>query len=359
MPRMSIGEFAQAAGLTAKALRLYDKLELLTPVEVQAHTGYRYYAPSQLERARLVAWLRGLGMPLTHIRTVADLPPHAGATEIASYWRGVEADMAARKQLAEFLIDHLSTKESDMTEEPTDLRLHSASHTDTGLVRATNEDAVYAGSQLFAAADGFGMQHGYRSAAAAAVAALAKLDAEPTPATLLKTLRTAVETAREAVRTFRDEELPRDEVGSTLTAMLWCGTHVALAHIGDSRAYLLRNGELHRLTNDHTYVQSLVDEGKLTPDEAAVHRQRQRLLRALHANDTGEVDLHLRQAQPGDRYLLCSDGLHAVLDDDRIRQVLTTDGDATDTVHEFTRLVHEAGAPDNLACVVIDAEAAE
>lgn len=359
MARMNIGEFAQAAGLTAKALRLYDKLELLTPTEVHPHTGYRYYDPAQLDRARLVAWLRGLGMPLTHIRTVADLPPPAAATEIASYWRGVEADMAARKQVADFLVDHLSTKEIDMAEEPTDVRLHSAAHTDNGLVRATNEDAVYAGRQLFAAADGFGMEHGYHSAAAAAVAALEKFDAEPTSATLLQTLRSAAEAARTAIRTFCAADPSRAEAGSTLTALLWCGPHVALAHVGDTRAYLLRDGELHQLSHDHTYVQSLVEEGKLTPDEAALHRQRRRLLRALHATDTGEVDLHLRQARPGDRFLLCSDGLHAVLDDERIRQLLTSDDEATDIVDEFTRQVHEKGAPDNLACVVVDAEADE
>src|SRR5699024_12606345 len=98
MVRMNIGEFAQASGLTAKALRLYDKLNLLTPTEIHPHTGYRNYDSSHLERARLVASLRGLGMPSARIRTVVDLPPPAGGTEMASYWRVAAADMGCRKQ---------------------------------------------------------------------------------------------------------------------------------------------------------------------------------------------------------------------------------------------------------------------
>src|SRR5699024_10600819 len=358
MARMNIGEFAQASGLTAKALRLYDKLNLLTPAEIHPHTGYRYYDTSQLERARLVASLRGLGMPLARIRTVAELPPQAGATEVASYWRGVEADMAARKQLADSLVDHLSNKEFDMADTSGDLVLHSAAHTANGLVRASNEDAVYAGTHLFAAADGFGMQHSNHSAAAAAIAALEEFDTETTPESVLATLAAAAAAARTSVHACDEAEPSGDQVGSTLTAMLRCDAPVALAHIGDSRAYLSRGGELHRLTDDHTYVQSLVDDGKLTPDEAALHQQRKRLLRALHSGDTCEPDLHLRQAQPGDRYLLCSDGLHAVLDDRRIRRTLATDGDATEVVAELARMVDEAGAPDNVAHVVVDTERA-
>lgn len=101
-----------------------------------------------------------------------------------------------------------------------------------------------------------------------------------------------------------------------------------------------------------------MDEGKLTPDEAAVHRQRKRLLRAMHRDDTGEPDLHLRQAEPGDRYLLCTDGLHAVLGDDRIAAALATDATPQNVVTELARLVAEDGAPDNVAHVVIDAVAA-
>lgn len=254
MARMSIGEFAQAAGLTTKALRLYDQLELLTPVEVHPHSGYRFYDESQLERARLVAWLRGLGMPLARIKVVAELPPQAGATEVDSYWRQVEADIAARKQLAQFLIDHLSRKDSEMATTPTPLRLHSAAHTDVGLVRHTNEDAVYAGGQLFAVADGFGMQDADSHAATAALAALKSSDIDTPSATLVQRLRTAAGNAHTAVTEFRNSASSRDEVGSTLTALLFSGAHIALAHVGDSRAYLLRDGELHQLTHDHTYV---------------------------------------------------------------------------------------------------------
>ena len=102
-------------------------------------------------------------------------------------------------------------------------------------------------------------------------------------------------------------------MGTTLTAMLWSGSQLALVHIGDSRAYLLRDGELFQITHDHTLVQSLLDEGRITAEEAASHPQRSLLLRALDGGDDPAPDLQLREARAGDRYLLCSDGLHAVV----------------------------------------------
>ncbi|MBK1787030.1 MerR family transcriptional regulator [Prauserella cavernicola] len=353
--RLSIGEFAHASGLTPKALRLYDELGLLRPADVDPRSGYRTYEPDQLARARLVAWLRGLGMPLARIRIVCDLPPRSAAAEVASYWRQVEADTAARKELAAFLVDHLSGKDVDMTDMPVRLTLRSAARTDRGLVRQTNEDAAYPGGRLFAIADGFGAQGADSAAgssagaAGAAVAALAPRDTDVAAGSLLAALATAVTDAADAVRDFAAD---RPHAGTTLTALLFSGAQFALAHVGDSRAYLLRGGELTQLTHDHTYVQSLVDEGRLTAEEAAVHPRRTTLIRALHQS---EPDLHLRTAQPGDRYLLCTDGVHAVLAEERVTAVLRDTTAPGAAVEELTRLVHDAGAPDNLACVVVDA----
>src|ERR1700678_4446942 len=112
---MSSGEFARASGLTRKALRLYDELGLLTPARVDPQSGYRFYAPAQLEQARLVAWLRRLGMPLASIRAVSALSPAAAASELAAYWARVESETASRRELASFLIGYLSGKDAVMS----------------------------------------------------------------------------------------------------------------------------------------------------------------------------------------------------------------------------------------------------
>ncbi|MCP2256603.1 protein phosphatase [Streptoalloteichus tenebrarius] len=358
MARLSIGEFAQASGLTPKALRLYDELGLLPPAHVDPRSGYRSYDPSQLARAKLVLWLRGLGMPLARIRVVCDLPPLAAAAEVSSYWRQVEADTAARRELATFLVDHLSRRDTAMADLSPKLELLSALRNERGLVREKNEDAAYQGRHLFAVADGFGTTGPEPGVSVAAIDALAPLDTEAPAGNVLKALGDAVLGARTAVREIVTSDPAYANAGTTLTAMLWSGTQVGFAHVGDSRAYLLRGGDLTRVTHDHTVVQSLVDEGKLTPEEAVSHPQRARLLRALHADGSAESDLHLREAHVGDRYLLCSDGLHAVIPEQQIHQVLDTASDPQEAVDRFTQLTYDAGAPDNIACVVVDALAA-
>lgn len=123
---LTIGAFARASRLSPKALRLYDELGLLTPERVDPRSGYRHYAPAQLERARLVAWLRRLGMPLARIREVCELTPDAAASAVAAYWAQVEADTAARRDLAAFLVDQLSRKDTVMTEPATPLTMRCA-----------------------------------------------------------------------------------------------------------------------------------------------------------------------------------------------------------------------------------------
>jgi protein phosphatase len=128
------------------------------------------------------------------------------------------------------------------------------------------------------------------------------------------------------------------------------GARVAVAHVGDSRAYLLRGGVLTLLTHDHTWVRSLVDDGRLTPEEAAEHPDRARLVRAL---GTGEPDVHQRRAVPGDRYLLCTDGVATVLDEATLHRELGGDS-PSEAVEGLLAAVRSAGAPDNAACAVLD-----
>jgi serine/threonine protein phosphatase PrpC len=343
MEWLTIGAFARASRLSPKALRLYDELELLRPARVDPATGYRYYRPDQLEQARLVAWLRRLGMPLARIRTVCALPPAAAADGIRAYWAEVEAETAVRRDLAAFLVDELTAP----PRKDTMLELRYSAHSDPGRVRPANQDTAYAGARLLAVADGYGPAGA--PASSAAVAALRFLDSAELPAgDVLNVLEDAVHGATEAVRDAGDGS---DENGTTLTALLWTGSRLALVHIGDCRAYLLRGGALFRITHDHTVVQSLIDEGRLTAEEAVTHPQRALLLKAL---TTGTPDLRLHDAEPGDRYLLCSDGLSAVVPDAAVRDLLTAAPGPEAAVHALVDTANAAGGPDNVSCVVAD-----
>ncbi|MFE1252233.1 MerR family transcriptional regulator [Streptomyces fungicidicus] len=351
MEMLTIGAFARACRLTPKALRLYDELDLLRPARVDADTGYRYYAADQLEPARLVAWLRRLGMPLAGIRHIRSLDSGAAAAEIRAYWARVEAETAVRRDLAAFLVDHL-TEEPGRDTTMTTLELRYRAHSDRGLVRPANQDTAYAGRRLLAVADGFGPAGA--TASGAAVEALRFLDTRETPAGgILNLLEDAV---RDAARAVRDAADGTEEAGTTLTAMVWTGSRLALVHIGDSRAYLLRDGELFRVTHDHTVVQSMLDEGRLTPEEAASHPQRTLLLKALTGTEstTAVPDLRLHDARPGDRYLLCSDGLPSVVDDDTIGELLGTAPTPDEAVDALIAAANGAGGPDNISCVVAD-----
>jgi protein phosphatase len=357
MELLTIGAFAKASRLSPKALRLYDELGLLSPARVDPVTGYRRYAPGQLEQARLVAWLRRLGMPLARIQRVCALDAAAAAQEVRSYWARTEADTAARRDLASFLIDHLTRKDLAVPEtappmEPP-MGMRYAALSDTGLVRESNQDTAYAGSRLLAVADGFGSAGA--PAGAAAIDVLKQPEAGAFAADdLLNVLADAVEQAAHAVTGAAGRAAPR-EVGTTLTAMLWTGSRLALVHIGDSRAYLLRDGGLFQITQDHTLVQSMVDEGRLTQAEAASHPQRSLLVRALSGDgQDATADLRLHDARPGDRYLLCSDGLTTVVPAEEIRAVVTATAEPERTVRELVALANARGGPDNVCCVVAD-----
>ncbi|MFG2548322.1 MerR family transcriptional regulator [Streptomyces sp. NPDC048581] len=350
---LTIGAFAKACRLSPKALRLYDELELLKPSRVDPDTGYRYYAVAQLEQARLVAWLRRLGMPLARIREVCGLRPPDAAVEIRAYWAQVEAETAARRDLAEFLVGQLLTEPRKDT---TMLELRYAAHSDRGRVRPANQDTAYAGTRLLAVADGYGPAGAPVSGAA--VEALRFLDTdEHLPAgNVLNLLEEAVRGATEAVRDAANDAGAgsAQDAGTTLTALLWTGSRLALVHIGDSRAYLLRDGALFRITDDHTVVQSMIDEGRLTPEEATTHPQRMLLLKSLSPTTPATPDLRLQDAAPGDRYLLCSDGLSRVVPDADIRRLLNSTPAPDTAVHALIAAANEAGGPDNVSCVVAD-----
>ncbi|GAA3903583.1 MerR family transcriptional regulator [Streptomyces gulbargensis] len=341
---MTIGEFSRASRLSAKVLRRYDELGLLRPARVDPYTAYRYYTEDQLERARLVGWLRRLGMPPDRTREVCDryvTDPDAAARAVRAHWARAEAETAARRSLAASLTDLLEGPRT-MTTHP--YALTAAAHTDPGLTRPAQQDAAVAGPRLLAVADGYGPAGA--QAARTAVGALAGPLPERT-GDLLNALEDAV------TRAGADIAAHGGDSGTTLIAAAWTGSRLAVAHVGDSRAYRLRDGALLALTRDHTVVQDMIDAGELTPAEAAAHPDRPLLLRALDGTTPAAPDLTVHEARPGDRYLLCTDGLSAVVPTDDIRRALAH-GTPDETVHELTALAHARGGPDNLACVVAD-----
>ncbi len=235
------------------------------------------------------------------------------------------------------------------------LALRYAVRSDVGLLREGNEDSAYAGPHLLAVADGMGGYEAGEVASAAVISTVAPLDRRPMPESeLIDALAAAVTTAKQALRRIVDSDPAVGSMGTTLTAMLWAGGSAAICHIGDSRAYLVRDGDLYQITRDHTFVQALIDQGRIRPDEASTHPQRSLLLRALDGRSDADPDLSMLAAQAGDRYLICSDGLPVAVSDDQILQALVSVPEPADAVLTLIDLAIRGGAPDNVTCIVAD-----
>jgi serine/threonine protein phosphatase PrpC len=235
------------------------------------------------------------------------------------------------------------------------LALRYAVRSDVGLLREGNEDSAYAGPHLLAVADGMGGYEAGEVASAAVISTVAPLDQTPMPESeLVDALAAAVTTAKQTLRRIVDSDPAVGSMGTTLTAMLWAGRSAAICHIGDSRAYLVRGGDLYQITRDHTFVQALIDQGRLRPEEASTHPQRSLLLRALDGRSDADPDLSMLDAQVGDRYLVCSDGLPVAVADEQILQALVAEAEPADAVLALIDLAIRGGAPDNVTCIVAD-----
>jgi PPM family protein phosphatase len=234
------------------------------------------------------------------------------------------------------------------------LELRYAVRSDVGLLREGNEDSAYAGPRLLAVADGMGGHAAGEVASAVAIGSLADLDDDMPPSELQIALSTAVAHANQVLHDMVSADPSITGMGTTLTAMLWSGSKVALCHIGDSRAYVMSGGQFRQITHDHTLVQSLVDDGRISPDEAATHPQRSLLLRALDGTSEAEPDLSILEAHAGDRFLLCSDGLSGVVSEETLHRTLATVPDPDDAVLQLVELAIRGGGPDNITCIVAD-----
>ncbi len=234
------------------------------------------------------------------------------------------------------------------------LALRYAVRSDVGLLREGNEDSAYAGPHLLAVADGMGGHAAGEVASATTITAIAALDAERPAADLINALSDAVAYANMRLQELIVSDPSVEGMGTTLTALLWSDGQAALCHIGDSRAYLLRNGQFYQITHDHTLVQSLVDEGKITEDDVATHPHRSLLLRALDGRTVADPDLSTHETMAGDRYLLCSDGLSGVVTEQTLHQTLSSVWDPEKAALQLVELAIKGGGPDNITCIVAD-----
>src|SRR2546423_2244642 len=233
------------------------------------------------------------------------------------------------------------------------LTLRYAARSDRGLIRDGNQDSVYAGPRLLAVADGMGGMAAGDVASNVVIAAMAPLDEDVPGDALVDALRSAVETANQQLRDAVDANSALEGMGTTLTAMLFSGTRFGMVHVGDSRAYLLRDSDFVQVTKDDTYVQMLVDEGRISAEEASSHPQRSLLTRALDGRDI-DPEYSVRQALPGDRYMICSDGLSGVVSAETIAETMREYVDPSQCVDRLVQLALRGGGPDQVTVIVAD-----
>lgn len=239
------------------------------------------------------------------------------------------------------------------------LRLCAAAVTHPGLIRSGNQDAVHAGRWLVAVADGMGGMAAGDLASSLAMEVFAALDAGMPDDHLIPALQGAVDTAGSRIRAAVVEDPDREGMGTTLTALLCSetGASLAMVHIGDSRAYLLRDGVLKQMTRDDTLVQLLVEQGVISAEEASVHPRRAVVTQALQGEEvTPSYTVFVPSA--GDRWLLCSDGLSNVVSAESLADVLISYSDRQECVDRLIDLALRAGGPDNITAAVVDVVAA-
>jgi PPM family protein phosphatase len=233
------------------------------------------------------------------------------------------------------------------------LQLSYVAHSDIGLIRKNNQDSGYASAHLLVVADGMGGAAAGDLASAVAIDTIRKVESPTTGEDLLGRLALAIEQANDKIAELVESDLSLEGMGTTVTGGMFDGTNLGLAHIGDSRAYLFRHGHLERLTHDHTWVQSLVDDGKISEIEAAMHPHRSLLLKVLNGQPTNDPDLTMVQVLPGDRLMFCSDGVCGLIDDDAIEAALQLP-DLNDAAERLIAEALHQGGIDNITVIVAD-----
>ena len=239
------------------------------------------------------------------------------------------------------------------------LFLYSTTVSDVGTVRSNNQDSSFAGEHLVAICDGMGGHAGGDTASTIAIRSLAHIehhDSHNDVATVANMIETSVLAAHDAIVGKAKRERHLAGMGTTVTAVALIDGFWILAHIGDSRAYLLRDGTLRRMTSDHSYVQHLIDTGRITESEARNHPQRNVVMRVLGDFDIDpHPDIAIVRAHPSDRWMLCSDGLCGVLEDSTIQDTLSSVSDQEDCAQQLVSMALNAGSTDNVTAIIADA----
>jgi protein phosphatase len=236
-----------------------------------------------------------------------------------------------------------------------DARVLTAAASHVGRIRASNQDSGYAGTHLFMVADGMGGHAGGDVASSLATQAVTAVADERFDSitvaqdALVEAVKNSAQELSDAVRSHPDLQ----GMGTTVSALIRYDDKVVIAHIGDSRIYLFRKKKLEQITTDHTFVQKLVETGRITAEEATVHPRRNVLMRVLGDFDTNpDVDTVILETEPGDRWILCSDGLCGYVTDDAVAQILRETPDAAEASNRLVEAALDRGAPDNVTVVI-------
>jgi PPM family protein phosphatase len=353
---LAIGEFSARSGLSAKVLRSYAAVRLLVPAAVDPWSAYRYYAPSQLAEARLILLLRQAEVPLSEIAAFLQDP---GPDQLRRWGQALDLEVASRRRAlgeARALLSQLTTipvsPEGQNGGKPMNVTPGSA--VNRGKVRPTNQDALLVNPPLFAVADGLG------EAPRGEVASQLALDTLKARFTAPPSAEALADAAREAARAIwqrADAEPSLEGMGTTLTAVAVLDgteqTRLAVVNVGDSRAYLFREGEISQLTRDHSVVQGLIDAGEVPPEQWRTHPKRALLTRALGMAPVVDPDISLPALVGSARVLLCTDGLTAQADDTQLAAVLSAVTDPEQAAAELVQLADHHGG-DDTAVIVID-----
>ena len=345
---LSIGAFSARSRLSARRLRTYAAEGLLLPAAVDPTTGYRFYAVHQVAEAELIDALRQADVPLSQIRVILHERRASGLDDWAGRLRADNERKQEALRRARALLTATEARPTD-AQGGSHMNVTTASRVDKGPVRENNEDAVVARGHLVAVADGMGGHAAGETAAAMATAVVSAVVTEKS----LDELEAAVRAANWAVWQRAAGDTALQGMGTTLCAVAAVDGELAVANVGDSRAYLARDGVLRVLTDDHTVTAQLVRDGELTLAEARQHPHRRFLTRALGVKPDVEVDTSTMPTSDGDRVLVCSDGVHTVVSDDEIAGLLGSCDTPTALVDAVVERALAAGTDDNVAAAAM------
>lgn len=351
---LSIGDFSGRCGLSAKMLRSYATAGLLVPAAVDDSSGYRYYSSGQLHQARIIALLRRAGIAVDDIVKFFENPD---ATQLDRWDRQIVRDSTTRRHgLAQARAALAMDQAPPPTQPETPRKGSEVTHTFvTGTAthiggRDTNEDAVLVSDGLFALADGIG---GLQDGEVASRLALDTLDVAFAADRTVSGLLDACQEANRAV--WGQANGQYNVMGTTLAALAMTSDAAGIViHAGDSRLYRLRNGRLEQLTHDHTIIADLLRAGELSEEDAKTHPYRFVLTRAIGVFPHVDIDHAGVSCEPGDRLLLCSDGLFKALASDELKAVLSSEIEPQRSADRLVTNAVERGAEDNVTAMIID-----